>query len=101
MGPAKQSQFHTPAISAQKARAHQTPQKKGPNVIDIRGHNRRYQGKEFAPNPEPWLPPQKEVPGFSLLHPLKRYWKTYSTKQVGKWKRTSPGKRPRMLKLYR
>ena len=101
MSPPKQSQFHTPAISSQKSPAHQTPQKKGPNVFHIPGHKRRYRGKDFTPNPEPWLPPQKEVSGCSLLQPLKSYWKTSSTEQGGKGKRTPPGKRPRMLKLYR
>ena len=100
MSPAKQSQFHTPAISSEKSPARKNPQK-GPNLFDIPRHKRRYQGKDFAPNPEPWLPPPKEVLGFSLLNPLKSYWKTSSTEQGGKGKRTPPGKRPRILKLYR
>ena len=79
MSPPKQSQFHTPAISSQKSPVHQTPQKKGRNVFDAPGHKRRYEGKEFAPNPAPWLPPQKEESGFSMLNPLKSYWKGSST----------------------
>ena len=101
MTPTKQTQFPTPAISSQKSPAHPSPQKKGTNVFHIHGHKGRYPGKEVAPNPEPWLPPQKEVSGFSMLNPLKSYWKTSSTEQGGKGKRTQPGKRPRMLKLYR
>ena len=101
MTPPTQSQFHTPAISSQKSPSHQTPQKKGRNVFDAPGHKRRYQGKEFAPNPDPWLPPQNEESGFSMLNPLKNYWKTSSTEKGGKGKRTPPGTRPRMLKLYR
>ena len=100
MTPPKQSQFHTAAISSQNSPAHQTPQKKGPNVFDVPGHKRPYQGKEFAPNPEPWLPPQKEVSGFSMLNRLKSYWKGSSTEQGDKGKRTPPGKPRRMLKLY-
>ena len=97
----KQSQFHTPAISSQKSPAHQTTQKKGPNVFDIPGDKRHYRGKDFTHNPEPWLPPQKELSGFSMLNPLKSIWKTSSTEQVGKGKRTPAGKRPHMPKLYR
>ena len=100
--PQKHFQFHTPALSTQRSPSHQTPQKKGPNVGDIAGYNRRYQGNGFAHIQEPWLPPQKEVPGFSLVDPLKSYWwKTSSSEQWGKGKRTPSGKRPRMLKLYR
>ena len=68
-------------------------------MFDIPWHKLRYQGKEYAPKPEPWLPRQKEVSGFSMLNPLKSYWKGSSTEQGGKRKRTPPGKRPRMIKL--
>ena len=90
--PPKQSQFNTPAISSQKSPAEETPQKKGPNVFDIPGHKGRYQGEDFARNPEPSLPPEKDVSVFCLLNPLKAYWKGSSTEQGGKGKRTPPGK---------
>ena len=90
MGPLKQSQFHTPPISTHKSAAHQTPQK-GRNVFDIPGHKRRYQGKEFHPNSEPWIPPQKEVPGFSLFNPLNVYWKGSTNEQGEKGKGRHPG----------
>ena len=100
MSPQKQTQFPTPVISAQRSPAQQTLQK-GRNVFDISAHKRCYQGKDFAPNHESWLPPQKDVPGFYLLNLLKSYSKGSTTEQGAKGKRAPPGKRPRMLKLYR
>ena len=100
MSPPKLTQFHTPPISSQKSPAHQPPQK-GRNVFAIPGHKQRYQEKDFAPNPEPWLSQQKEVYWFALLNPLKGSSKGASTEQGGKEKRSPPGNRPRLLKLYR